>query len=82
MEMMRPMPRANPDHALAAVLKRLREEHEESQETLAHRAGITSSALQSIELGRSSPAWSTVRDVAQALGMSMAELATLVDAER
>ena len=76
------MPRAKPDHTLAAILKRLREEHDESQESLAHRAGITKGALARIELGQSSPSWSTVRALAQALDTSMAELSAAVEAEQ
>jgi transcriptional regulator with XRE-family HTH domain len=73
------MPRAEPDPALAAVLKRLREEHEEAQESLAQRAGISKGALQEIEAGRSSPAWATVRRIALALGVSMTELGEAID---
>jgi len=76
------MPRAEPDSALAAVLKRLREEHEEAQESLAHRAGISKGALQEIEGARSAPAWGTVRRIARALGVSMADIGAAVDAER
>lgn len=76
------MPHAEPDSALAAVLKRLREEHEETQESLAHRAGISKGALQEIEAGRSAPAWGTVRRITLALGVSMGELGSAVDAER
>ncbi len=81
--MMAPMPRPEPDLALARVLKRLRIEHDnESQESLAHRAGITKGGLQEIEAGRSSPAWSTVRQLAKALDMDMAELGAAVERER
>jgi len=73
--------RAEPDRALAAVLRRLREDRDLSQETLAFHAGITSGSLARIELGQSSPAWATVRDVARALGVSIVDLATLVEAE-
>jgi DNA-binding XRE family transcriptional regulator len=79
--MMAAMPRAEPDQVLAAVLKRLREERDESQEALAHRAHITKGALQQIELGRASPAWSTVRAIAAALEVKMADLAAKVEAD-
>jgi DNA-binding XRE family transcriptional regulator len=74
------MPRAERDPALAAVLKRLREEHDEAQESLAHRAGISKGALQEIEAGRSAPGWATVRRIARALDVSMEELGAAVDA--
>jgi transcriptional regulator with XRE-family HTH domain len=62
------------------VLRRLREEKGLSQEALAYRAGITAGSLGRIELGQSSPAWSTVRQIAEALGVTMQELATAIEA--
>jgi transcriptional regulator with XRE-family HTH domain len=76
------MPAATePDKALATVLRRLREQHELSQETLAYRASITTGSLARIELGQSSPAWATVRQIAQALDTTLAELGAAVEAE-
>jgi transcriptional regulator with XRE-family HTH domain len=63
-----------PDPALAALLKRLREEREITQEQLAFDAGITSSALSRIERGLNSPRWPTLRRIAAALGVSVGEL--------
>lgn len=74
------VPRAQPDPALAAVLRRLRDEREESQETIAHRAGLTKGALYDIEAARTNPSWSTVRALARALDVTMAELSQLVEA--
>lgn len=68
------------DKALAAVLRRLREERGESQEVVAFHAGITSGSLARIELGQSSPAWTTVRWIAEALDISLADLIAEVDA--
>lgn len=76
------MPRTEPDLALAAVLRRLREAQDASQESLAHRAGITASSLHRIEIGQASPAWSTVRAIAGALDVTMAELSAAVERER
>lgn len=76
-----PMPRAEPDQVLATVLRRLREQHGESQETVARRADMSKGALLEIEAGRSSPAWTTVRALAEALDMTMAELGAEVDAQ-
>ncbi len=75
-----PMPRPPAaDPALAAVLRRLREERGLSQEVLAYRAGITSGSLGRIELGQSSPAWATVRQIASALGVTMVDLSASVE---
>jgi len=67
------------DLALAAVLKREREARGESQETLAYKAGLSSSSLGAIETGRSSPAWPTVRAIIAVWGMSLAKLAAAVE---
>lgn len=77
------MPKAKQptDQALAAVLKREREARGESQETLAYKAGLSSSSLGAIELGRSSPSWPTVRAIIAAWGMSLAELAAAIEHE-
>jgi transcriptional regulator with XRE-family HTH domain len=56
-------------------LKRLREERGITQEQLAFEAGITASALSRIERGLNSPRWRTVSQIAQALGVQLAELA-------
>jgi DNA-binding XRE family transcriptional regulator len=70
-----------PDPALAAVLKRLRDERGTTQETLAFHAGITVGTLSKIELAQASPAWATIRSIAGALGVSLAELAEAVEAQ-
>ncbi len=66
--------RAEPDAALAALLKRLRKEREITQEQLAFDAGITASALSRIERGLNDPGWTTVNRIAKALGISLVEL--------
>jgi len=63
------------DLALAALLKRLREERGLTQEEVAFEAGMTASALSRIERGLNSPGWTTVRRIADALGVSLVELA-------
>jgi transcriptional regulator with XRE-family HTH domain len=68
------------DPALAALLKRLREERGITQEQLAFDAGITTSALSRIERGLNSPGWLTVKRIAEALGLSLGEL--IADLER
>ncbi len=66
--------REQPDAALAALLKRLREERSITQEELAFDAGITVSALSRIERGLNSPGWTTVLRLAAALELSLGEL--------
>lgn len=73
-------PKEAPDPALAAVLKRLR--GKESQQTLATRAGLTTGTYAKVELGKSNPTWTTVRAIAEALDVTLAELVRRVEAER
>jgi transcriptional regulator with XRE-family HTH domain len=68
-----------PDPALAAVLRRLRVERGATQEALAFRSGITTGSLARIELGQASPAWTTVRQIATALDVSLVEIAAAVE---
>jgi transcriptional regulator with XRE-family HTH domain len=69
-----------PDPALAAAVRRLREEHDVTIEALAYRANITSSSLARIELAQASPGWDTVRRIMDALGLSVSQLAKAVEA--
>lgn len=71
-----------PDPALAAALRRLREDRSMAQEALAFRSGISTGAIARIELGQASPAWVTVRALADALDLSLVELAAAVESER
>lgn len=68
---------ADPD--LAEVLRALRESQGRSQEALAHAAGIAVNSLRRIEYGQSNPTWTTVRTVAAALDISLAELGRQID---
>lgn len=65
-----------PDLVLAALLKRLREERDITQEQLAFDAGVTASALSRIERGLTSPGWTTLKKIAKALDVSLIELMT------
>jgi transcriptional regulator with XRE-family HTH domain len=76
------MPRGAPELALASTLRRLREERGLTLEALAYRAGITVGSLGRIELGHTSPTWTTVQMIADALEVPLAELGAAVDAER
>jgi len=66
--------RDQPDLVLASLLKRLREEQGITQEELAYDAGITVSALSRIERGLNGPGWTTVKRIADALGVSLSDL--------
>lgn len=68
-----------PDQVLAAILKRLREEREITQEQLAFDAGMTASALSRIERGLNSPGWITVRRLAASLDVSLVRLVSEVE---
>ena len=77
------MPRSpQPDQALAAVLKRLRDEHEMTQEAVAWHAGIAVATLAKIENAQTAPSWDSVCRIIDALGVSLSELARAVESER
>lgn len=67
------------DPALARALRSLRQERGLTLEGLAHEAGITTTTLVRIEGEQTNPTWTTVRRLARALDVSMAELGRLVD---
>lgn len=66
-----------PQPALGAAVKQLREQRGTTQEALAYEAGITTGTLSQLERGISNPSWGTLKAVARALGVSMVELAKL-----
>jgi transcriptional regulator with XRE-family HTH domain len=68
-----------PDVVLAELLKQLREEREITQEELAFEAGITASALSRIERGINNPGWMTVRRIAEALDVTLVQLARKIE---
>jgi DNA-binding XRE family transcriptional regulator len=70
------------DPALGPVLKALREKRSLTQEVLGPMAGITTGTLSKIETGQTSCAWVTVMQIIDALGVSLAELAAAIEAER
>lgn len=71
-----------PDPKLAAVLRQLREDRHLTLEALAFKSGVSLGSLGRIERGRSSAAWSTVCQIADALGVSMAELGRAYDYQK
>lgn len=64
-----------PQPALGAAVKQLREEQGTTQEGLAYEAGITTGTLSQLERGISNPSWGTLKAIARALGVSMIQLA-------
>jgi transcriptional regulator with XRE-family HTH domain len=72
--------RPKPDPALAAALRRLREEKGQTRETLAYHAGITTASLARIELAQSTPGWDTIRRLMGALDLTVSRLAEAVEA--
>jgi transcriptional regulator with XRE-family HTH domain len=50
-------------------------------EALAYKAGVTLNTITRLELAQSEPGWMTVRKVALALDVTLAELAAEVEAE-
>ncbi len=61
------------------AVRQVREELGKTQESLASEAGMTERALSQIETGNANPTWATIRNLATALGVSMADLAQLAD---
>jgi len=68
-----------PDVALARALRSLRSERGETQEDLAHKAGLTVAAFARIERGHANPTWTTVKRLAAALDISLAALGEVVE---
>lgn len=68
-----------PDAVLAMLIKQLREDREITQEQLAFDAGITASALSRIERGINNPGWMTVKRIAEALDVTLEQLAAEVE---
>lgn len=70
---------ASPDPALGKALRALRVDRELTQEEVSHAADLTLGAYGRIERSEVTPAWTTVRSIAKALGISMGELGATVD---
>lgn len=68
-------PRRDPQPALGAAIRELRQRAELSQETVAGHAGVHPTWLSRIEGGGANPAWGTVVRLAQAMSVPVSELA-------
>lgn len=74
------MPTREPaDTALAATIRRLREERDWSQESVAQDAEMSVGSYARIERGEANPAWTTVARIAHTFGLSVAGLAAEVE---
>lgn len=68
-------PSQRPQRALGKAIRQLREERGSTQEAVAHKAGVTAATYGLIERGQSNPTWATLADIADALDVSMVEIA-------
>jgi transcriptional regulator with XRE-family HTH domain len=70
---------SRPQPGLGTAIRALREKKRVTQGAVADQAGIAVPTLSHIEAGHANPTWATVRDIAAALGVSLAELAKLAE---
>lgn len=68
---------AKPQPALGAAIRELRSKCGITQEALAQEAEITVGHLSMIERGHANPSWGAAVDIAEALDVSISELAQL-----
>jgi DNA-binding XRE family transcriptional regulator len=71
--------RNQPQPALGAAIRELRQKHGRTLKELAPEAGVTWGTLGVIERGEANPTWGTVRAIADALDVSIGELAKLTE---
>ncbi|HEX4114358.1 MAG TPA: helix-turn-helix transcriptional regulator [Solirubrobacteraceae bacterium] len=76
-----PSPTSTADPALSAAVRRLRTERGLTIEALATSAGVSINTISQLERAKAEPGWMTVRRVAEALGISLAELGEAVERE-
>jgi transcriptional regulator with XRE-family HTH domain len=70
------------DRALGAAVRQLRTERGMTQESLAHAANLALGTVTGVERATSAPDWATIRAIAEAFGVTMAELGAAIDAEQ
>ncbi len=70
------------DAALVQVIRDLRGQRGLSQEAVARAADLTLSSYARVERGLANPTWRTVSQIADALGVTLAELGAAVDEAR
>lgn len=69
----------NPQPALGSAIRELRGKAGMTQEVAAQRAGITVAHLSGIERGHANPSWAAVMAIAEALDVSIVDIARRVD---
>ena len=67
-------PSKDPQTALGAVLKELREKQGVTQRAVARDADLTPAHYSAIENGKANPLWGTMRRIAYALGVTVTEI--------
>ena len=72
--------RTEPQLGLGAALREFRVNKALSQEELAHRASLHPTWISHLESGRENPSWATVRRLATALDITVADLAARAEA--
>ena len=71
---------ADPELAgLASAVRELRRGSGLTQEQLAHRAGLTTASLARLERARTNPGWKTLRALATALDVAVADIADIAE---
>jgi transcriptional regulator with XRE-family HTH domain len=75
-------PALPPDPALGLAIKRLREARGLTQEELASQARMTFGTVSRMESAKSAPAWATVMQIIDTLGVSLLDLARAVEKAR
>ena len=76
------MVRGKRDPALGAAIRQAREDAGLTQAQLAVRADLAIGTLTRLEAGTTDPSWSSVRALAEALGVSLPVLGRLVEGDR
>jgi len=72
-------PSSEPPANLGKAIRQLREKRGMTQEGLAHEAGSTAATIGAIERGLTNPSWGTVEGIADALGVSVIEVAKVAE---
>jgi transcriptional regulator with XRE-family HTH domain len=72
--------RHEPQPALGRVVRQLRKERDLTQAEVARAMDVDPSVISHLELGHSNPAWGSMKRLAAALGVTVADLAAQADA--
>lgn len=73
---------SNPQPALGAAIRELRDKTGMTQEAVAQKAGITVAHLSGIERGHANPSWGAVMAITDALNASIVDIARRVETLR